>query len=79
MEVTMAEEAHTVKSESGEKSGASPWLAFFVGALLIAVVALFFTNAHGTFSGPGGRAEINVGSPVTLPANPAPATPAPAK
>jgi hypothetical protein len=77
MEETMADykEVHTVKSESGEKSSATPWLAFFVGALLIAVVAIFFMNAHGTFSGPGGHAEINIKSPV----NPAPAAPAPAK
>jgi len=81
MEVTMADykEVHTVKSESGEKSSATPWLAFFVGAFLVAVVAIFFMNAQGTFSGPGGRAEFNIKSPVTQPPKPAPATPAPAK
>jgi len=81
MEVTMADykEVHTIKAESGEKSSATPWLAFFVGALLIAVVAIFFMNAQGSFTGPGGRAEFNIRSPVTQPAKPAPATPAPAK
>jgi len=39
VEIRMAEirETHTIK-EKGEGSGATPWLAFIVGALLIAVV-----------------------------------------
>ena len=73
-------ETHQVTSDSGEKrSSATPWLAFFLGALLVAVVAIFFMNAQGSYSGPGGRAEFNIKSPVT-PAEPArPAEPAPAK
>lgn len=73
-------EVHQVTSDSGEKksSSANPWLAFFVGALLIAVVAVFFMNARGSFSGPGGSGEFNIKSPVTVAPAPAPA-PAPAK
>ena len=72
-------ETHQVTSDSGEKkSSANPWLAFFVGALLIAVVAIFFMNAQGSFSGPGGRGEFNIKSPVTV-APDRPAEPAPAK
>ena len=71
-------ETHQVTSDSGEKrSSATPWLAFFLGALLIAVIAIFFMNAQGSFSGPGGKAEFNIKSPVTVapsrPAEPAPA------
>lgn len=72
-------ETHHVTSDSGEKkSSATPWLAFFLGALLIAVVAIFFMNAQGSFSGPGGKAEFNIKSPVTV-APPQPAEPTPAK
>lgn len=60
-------ESHVVQSESS-KSPASPWLAFAVGALLIAVVALLVMNVHGTVSGPAGRVDFNVKSPVTAPA-----------
>ena len=77
-------ETHTVTSEAGEKkSSVTPWLTFFLGALLIAVVAIFFMNAQGSFSGPGGRGEFTIKSPVTpvtpapsRPAEPAPAAPA---
>jgi hypothetical protein len=74
MEVVMAElrETHVVK-EKPTGSGATPWLAFLVGALLIAVVALFLVNARATITGPGTRIDLNVKSPVTAPANPAPA------
>jgi len=77
-------EIHQVTSDSGEKrSSAVPWLAFFLGALLIAVVAIFFMNAQGRFSGPGGSGEFSIKSPVTVapnrPAEPAPTAPAPAK
>ena len=65
-------ETHVVK-ERGDGSGATPWLAFIVGALLVAVVAIFLLNAHGTFNGPAGKVDLNIKSPVTLPANPAPA------
>jgi hypothetical protein len=72
-------ETHRVTTDSGEKrSSATPWLAFFVGALLIAVVAIFFMNARGSFSGPGGSGEFSIKSPVTV-APSRPAEPAPAK
>jgi len=76
-------ETHTVTSDGGEKkSSVTPWLTFFLGALLIAVIAIFFMNAQGSFSGPGGRGEFSIKSPVTPapsgPAQPAPAAPAPA-
>ena len=76
-------ETHTVTSDGGEKkSSVTPWLTFFLGALLIAVIAIFFMNAQGSFSGPGGKGEFSIKSPVTAvpsrPAEPAPAAPAPA-
>jgi hypothetical protein len=73
MEIRMAEirETHVVK-EKGDGNGATPWLAFIVGALLIAVVAVFLLNAHGRVTGPNGSIDLNVKSPVTTPANPAP-------
>ena len=76
-------ETHKVTSDSGEKrSSVTPWLTFFLGALLIAVIAIFFMNAQGSYSGPGGKAEFNIKSPVseapTRTAEPAPAPPTPA-
>ena len=66
-------ETHVVKSDTDSKgSSATPWLAFFVGALLITIVAIFFMNAQGTFQGPGGRVDFNVKSPITQPVNPVP-------
>ena len=65
-------ETHVVKEES-DKSRASPWLAFAVGALLIAVIALFFVNVHISSNGPAGSVNVNVKPPVTPPATPAPA------
>jgi hypothetical protein len=67
-------ETHVVK-ERGDRSGATPWLAFIIGALLVAVVAVFLLNARGHYSGPGGSIDLNVKSPVTTtePANPGPA------
>jgi hypothetical protein len=51
-----------------------------VGALLVAVIAIFFMNAQGSFDGPGGRAEFNIKSPVTVdPRGAQPAEPAPVK
>jgi len=71
-------ETHQVTTDSGEKkSSVTPWLTFFLGALLIAVIAIFFMNAQGTYSGPGGRAEFNIKSPVSVaPAQPAAQAPA---
>jgi len=74
-------ETHSVTSDSGEKRGnITPWLTFFLGALLIAVIAIFFMNARGSYSGPGGKAEFNITSPVTpapsRSAEPTPAVPA---
>ena len=72
-------ETHHITCENGEKrSSAVPWLAFFLGALLIAVVAIFFMNAQGSFSGPGGQGSFSIKSPVTV-APSRPAEPAPAK
>ena len=66
-------ETHRVESTSGNRgSSAAPWLAFLVGALLVAVVAVFLLNAHGTVSGPAGRVSFNVSSPASTPAVPAP-------
>ena len=64
-------ETHVVKERAG--NGATPWLAFIVGALLVAVVAIFLLNGRGHYSGPGGSVDLNIKSPVTVPANPAPA------
>ena len=64
-------ETHVVKERAG--SSATPWLAFIVGALLVAVVAIFLLNGRGHYSGPGGSVDLNIKSPVTVPANPAPA------
>ena len=66
-------ETHTIK-EKGDGNGATPWLAFIVGALLIAVIAVFLMNAHGKITGPNGSIELDVKSPVaTAPADSAPA------
>jgi hypothetical protein len=64
-------ETHTVKERGG--SGATPWLAFIVGALLVAVLAILLLNGRGHFSGPAGTVDLNIKSPVTTtaPANPA--------
>jgi hypothetical protein len=73
-------ETHEVTTNSGgSKSGATPWLAFLVGALLVAVIAIFFMNAEGSFDGPGGKAEFNIESPVTVEPRSGPPAPAPAK
>ena len=83
-------ETHEITTNTGEKKGgATPWLAFLVGALLVAVIAILLMNAEGSFSGPGGEAEFNIKSPITQsedtvrtvqPAAPErPAQPAPAK
>ena len=56
-------ETHVVKERGG--SGATPWLAFIIGALLIAVIAIFLLNAHGRVTGPNGSVDLNIKSPVT--------------
>jgi hypothetical protein len=74
MEIHMAEirETYVVKKK-GDGNGATPWLAFIGGALLIAVVAVFLLNAHGRVTGPNGTLDLNLKSPVaTAPASPAP-------
>jgi len=63
-------ETHVVKERGG--SSATPWLAFIIGALLIALVAVFLMNAQGRITGPGGSVDLNIKSPVTQPAKPAP-------
>ena len=67
--VAVVKEVHEVKS-SGGKSGATPWLAFIVGALLVAVVAIFLLNGQARITTPGGNADINLRSPVTTPVTP---------
>ncbi len=68
-------ETRIVKEHERTSNGATPWLAFLVGALLIAVVAIFLMNARGHITTPFGNADLNVKSPVTAtaPANSAPA------
>ena len=63
-------ETHVVKEKEG--SSVTPWLTFFLGALLIGIVAVFLLNAHGSFNGPAGHVDLNIKSPVTVP-NTAPA------
>jgi hypothetical protein len=59
-------ETRIVRSQNGEAhSSAGPWLAFLVGALLIAVVAMFFVNAHGRISGPAGSVDLSLTPPAT--------------
>src|SRR5215475_14292869 len=72
---TMADykETHEVKTDTGSKgSSATPWLAFFVGALLIAVVAIFFMNAQGSFRGPTAFLALHSKASVTQLPNIAP-------
>jgi hypothetical protein len=69
--MTEIRETHIVKEREG--SSATPWMAFIIGVLLVTVVAIFLLNAHGRISGPAGSVDLNIKSPVTLPANPAPA------
>ena len=65
-------ETHVVKTTPDTKrSKATPILAFLAGALLIAVIALFFMNARGSYSGPAGNLDLNIKSPVTTPVTPA--------
>jgi hypothetical protein len=70
-------ETRIVRSRMEPSRGAAPWLAFLVGALLIAMVAMFFVNAHGRISGPAGSVDLNISPPATAPTAPAPHAPAP--
>ena len=69
--MTEIRETHVVKEREGSRT--TPWMAFIIGVLLVTVVAIFLLNAHGRISGPAGSVDLNIKSPVTLPANPAPA------
>lgn len=66
-------ETHEVKSGDSSGSGVATLLAFLIGALLVALVAVFLLNAHGTVSGPAGHLSFNTNSPATVPTK----TPAP--
>jgi hypothetical protein len=50
---------------------AAPWLAFLVGALLLAFVAVFLFNSHGKIGVPAGHAFTTISS-ATAPAVPLP-------
>jgi hypothetical protein len=64
-------ETHTIKERDGSR--ATPWLAFVVGALLIALVAFFFMYAQGSISnGPNGQ-SVQFSVKPHVPAPPAPA------
>jgi hypothetical protein len=54
-------ETHTVK----ERGSVNPWLAFFLGALIIALIAVFFMNASGSVTNPasGQKVEFNAKGP----------------
>jgi hypothetical protein len=65
-------ETHIVQTTPAtRRSKVTPWLAFLAGALLIAVIAIFFMNARGSYSGPAGNLDLNIKSPVTTPVTPA--------
>ena len=71
----MAELRETYIVKEHEGSRATPWLAFLIGALMIAVVAFFFMYARGSIhNGPNGQAiEFSVkpqvpSAPATAPA-----------
>jgi hypothetical protein len=70
-------ETYVQKTDSGG-ARSTPWLAFLVGALLIAVIAAFFLNSHLRVSGPGGTVDVKTSPPVTTTA-PAPSPSAPAR
>ena len=65
-------DTHVVKAHKG--SGATPWLAFLVGALLIALIGFFFINGRVNVAPGANSVDVTVDSPV-VPGN-APAAPA---
>jgi hypothetical protein len=74
-------EKHVVKSRQGSR--ATPWLAFLVGVLLIALIGFFFINGSARVNIEPGNNEVEVsvdgpGAPGPAPAPQAPAEPAPA-
>lgn len=63
-------ETHVVRHEG---SRATPWLAFIVGALLVALVAFFFLYSRGSITnGPNGQ-SVEFSVKPQIPAPPAPA------
>jgi hypothetical protein len=54
------------------KSPTASWLAFFVGGLLIAMVAGFMMDSHRRLGAPGSSISFSSISPVETPAIPAP-------
>jgi hypothetical protein len=64
-------ETYVKTTDAGKTNRATPWLAFLVGVLLIAVVAVFLINGRAHLSGPAGSVDLNLKSPVTI-APPAP-------
>lgn len=67
------EDIYEAAPQSGTSaSSAAPWLACLVGALLVAVVAVFLFNVNDRVGGPPGHAVFNAISPATAPAIPLP-------
>ena len=67
-------DTHVVKARQGSK--ATPWLAFLVGALLIALIGFFFINGRVNVAPGANSVEVTVDSPV-VPGNAPAAAPAP--
>ena len=65
-------DTHVVKAREGSK--ATPWLAFMVGALLIALIGFFFINGRVNVAPGANSVEVTVDGPA-VPGN-APAAPA---
>jgi len=59
-------ETYVKTTDAGKTNRAMPWLAFLVGALLIAVVAVFLINGRAHLSGPAGSVDLNLKSPVSI-------------
>ena len=58
---------HVIREKDG--NGATPWLAFIIGALLIALVAFFFLYGRASVTtGPGvNHVELSVKGPAAPP------------
>ena len=65
---------HVVKSREGSR--ATPWLAFLVGILLVALVGFFFINGRASVNIAPGNNQIDLS--VDGPAAPGAPPPAPA-